>query len=113
MRSRLCVCAGLATVVAVCGLLTTFSSGPARANVFASDLKFSAPAVNANAASPSVDLAFRLNEPADTAVTLAIFRADTNAKVREVSLGAKPRGLATWTWDLKDNGGTLVSKGLE
>ena len=113
MRSRLCVCAGLATVVAVCGLLTTFSSGPARANVFASDLKFSAPAVNANAASPSVDLAFRLNEPADTAVTLAIFRADTNAKVREISLGAKPRGQVTWTWNLKDDGGTLVPKGLE
>ena len=113
MGSRLCICAGLATVVAACGLLTTFSSGPARANVFASDLKFSAPAVNANAASPSVDLAFRLNEPADTAVTLAIFRADTNAKVREIALGAKPRGQATWTWDLKDDGGTIVPKGQE
>ena len=113
MRSRLCACAGLATVVAACGLLATFGAGPARANVYATDLKFSSPAVNATSGSATVDLSFRLNEPADTGVTLAIFRADTNAKVREIALGAKPRGQATWTWDLKDDGGTAVPKGLE
>ncbi len=99
--------------LAVCVLLAAVMAAPALANVYATDLKFSAPAVDATQPNPSVQLSFRLNEAADQEVRIDIHRADNDALVRSVSLGPLPKGLNTWTWDLKNNSNVLVPTNVE
>lgn len=90
-------------------LVLAFAAAPAEANVYASDLRFSAPAVDATQPNPSVQLSFRLNEPADQEVRIDIFRADTNQLVRTANLGALPRGLNSYSWNLRNNANALVA----
>jgi photosystem II stability/assembly factor-like uncharacterized protein len=103
----------LAAAAAVCVLLAAIVAAPVSANVYATDLKFSAPAVDATQPNPSVQLSFRLNEAADQEVRIDIHRADNDALVRSVSLGPLPRGLNTWTWDLKNDSNVLVATNVE
>jgi len=105
--------AGPLAAAAVCVLLAAIVAAPVSANVYATDLKFSAPAVDATQPNPSVQLSFRLNEAADQEVRIDIHRADNDALVRSVSLGPLPRGLNTWTWDLKNDSNVLVATNVE
>jgi len=88
------------------------ASAPVSANVYATDLKFSAPAVDATNSNATVDLLFRLNEPANE-TGIDIFRADNDTLVRHIDLGLQARGRVTWTWDLKDSSSQPVSKNTE
>ncbi len=103
----------LGAALAACALMAAIFAAPASANVYATDLKFSAPAVDATQPNPSVQLSFRLNEAADQEVRIDIHRADNDALVRSVSLGPLPRGLNTWTWDLRNNASALVPTNVE
>lgn len=103
----------LGAALAACALLAAMFAAPASANVYATDLKFSAPAVDATQPNPSVQLSFRLNEAADQEVRIDIHRADNDALVRSVSLGPLPKGLNTWTWDLRNNANALVPTNVE
>ena len=112
MRSPVCGKWGLLGLLTVMVVVLAAASAPVSANVYATDLKFSAPAVDATNSSATVDLSFRLNEPA-AETGIDIYRADNNALVRHADLGSKPRGRVTWTWDLKDNSSQPVSKNTE
>lgn len=101
--------AGLA---GMCCVLLAKTLSPAAANVYASALAFSAPAVDATTTN-TVDLSFRLNEPADNEVWVEVLRADTQAVTRQVNLGPRPAGLNTWTWDLKDQSGNQAPMNVE
>ena len=103
----------LGAALAACALMAAIVAAPASANVYATDLKFSAPAVDATQPNPSVQLSFRLNEAADQEVRIDIHRADNDALVRSVSLGPLPRGLNTWTWDMRNDSNVLVPTNVE
>jgi len=100
---------GLLTVMVVA--LAT-ASAPVSANVYATDLKFSAPAIDATSPNVTIDVSFRLNEQASE-TGIDIYRADNNTLVRHADLGTQARGRVTWTWDLKDNSNQPVPKNTE
>ena len=91
---RLSAAAVLLGTFAVLAVVLALAAAPASANVYATDLKFSTPATDATAGGASVDLSFRLNEPADSGATIEILRADTNAVVRTVPWVPSLAGLA-------------------
>ncbi|MCC6484511.1 MAG: hypothetical protein IT209_06665, partial [Armatimonadetes bacterium] len=112
MKSRLRLLRPALGVTLACAASLALCAKTAQANVFASDLRWSAPAVDATQPSPSVSLSFRLNEAADVC-RVEIWRSDTNALVRTVNLGAKPVGLNTYSWDLKNDSNALVPTNVE
>ncbi len=104
----------LATALAavLCGLMM-LAAGTALANVYATNLKIGGSdsgAINV-AGGGSVVLSFILNENADNGVTLTIYRDSDDAVIRTVNLGALTQGANSWTWDGKNNSGSLVPAG--
>ena len=110
---RTCIGTAALGLVVACGLLSSMLVTPAAANVYATDLKFSAAAVNASTPGATVDLSFRLNEAADVDSRIDIYRADTNALVRTGSAGTETKGPHYLDMDLKDNTNVLVPKSIE
>ena len=112
MRSPMIGKWGLLGLLIVTVVVLASTMAPVSANVYATDLKFSAPAVDATNPNATVDLSFRLNEKA-TETGIDIYRADTNTVVRHADLGLKERGRVTWTWNMKDNSSQAVPKNIE
>jgi len=112
MRSPVSGMWGLLGSLTVTVVALATASAPVSANVYATDLKFSAPAVDATNPNATVDLSFRLNEQANE-TGIDIYRADNNTLVRHADLGVQARGRVSWTWDLKDNSSQSVSKNTE
>lgn len=105
--------ATLGLMLLASALLAAAFATPAVANVYATNLKWSAPAVDATQPGATVAISFVLNEAADQQVRVEIYRADTNTLVRSVSLGALPKGLNTYNWDLKNDANQAVATNVE
>lgn len=108
MRFDISKCAAPLGVLVACALMLGLMATPSSANVYATDLKWSAPAVNVNTGSPSVQLSYRLNIDARVGVTIRIYKVGVATPVHTANLGPQSKGVNTYTWNL-----TGVDTGVE
>ena len=108
MRFDISKCAAPLGVLVACVMMLGLMATPSSANVYATDLKWSAPAVNVNTGSPSVQLSYRLNIDARVGVTVRIYKVGVATPVHTANLGPQSKGVNTYNWDL-----TGVETGVE